>query len=78
MPTTANLLTLHHVNLCIMSTKELAIKTIKELPDSATWEDIEERIRFIAGVKKAMNSLDEERGIPIDEVEAMIEEWSSK
>ena len=61
-----------------MSTKELAIKTIQDLPENATWEDIEERIRFIAGVQKAMNSLDEGKGIPIDEVEAMIEEWSSK
>ena len=61
-----------------MSTKELAIKTIQDLPESATWEDIEERIRFIAGVQKAMISLDEGKGIPIDEVEAMIEEWSSK
>ena len=61
-----------------MSTKELAIKTIQDLPESATWEDIAERIRFIAGIQKAMNSLDEGKGFPIDEVEAMIEEWSSK
>ncbi len=58
-----------------MSTKELAIKTIEDLPESATWEDIEEKIRFISGVEKGMNSLDEGKGFPIDEVEAMIEEW---
>jgi len=31
-----------------MTSKDLAIKTIQELPDSATWEDIEERVRFLA------------------------------
>ena len=32
----------------VMTSKDLAIKTIQEFPDSATWEDIEERVRFLA------------------------------
>ena len=35
-----------------MSTKELAINTIRGLPDTATWEDIEDRIRFLAAIAK--------------------------
>ncbi len=61
-----------------MSNKELAIKTIQNLPETASWEEIEEQIRFIAGVQQAMDSLDAGKGYPIDEVEAMVEEWSSR
>jgi hypothetical protein len=35
-----------------MSQKEIAINTIQGLPDSATWADIEERIRFLAGIDR--------------------------
>ena len=61
-----------------MSIKEIAINTIQELPDTASWSEVEEKIRFIAGVQKAMQSCDEGKGVPIDEVEAMIEEWATK
>jgi hypothetical protein len=33
-----------------MTSKDIAIKTIQELRDSATWEEIEERVRFLATV----------------------------
>ena len=46
-----------------MTTKELAIRIIKELPENATWEDIQERINFIAGVRKGLRELDEGKGI---------------
>ena len=32
-----------------MTTKEIAIRSIQELPEDATWEDILERINFVAG-----------------------------
>jgi hypothetical protein len=58
-----------------MTTKETAILTIKELPDDATWEDILERINFIAGVRRALRELDEGKGIPHDRVEQEFAEW---
>lgn len=61
-----------------MSIKEIAISTIQELPDTVSWGEVEEKIRFVAGVEKAMQSLDEGKGLPVEEVEAMIEEWSTK
>lgn len=30
-----------------MTAKEIAIKTIQELPQDATWEDIRDRINFV-------------------------------
>ena len=35
-----------------MSTKELALNTIQELPDDASFNEIEERIRFLAAIEK--------------------------
>ncbi|MFP4621699.1 MAG: hypothetical protein ACLFM7_10335 [Bacteroidales bacterium] len=45
-----------------MTTKEIAIKIIQELPEDASWEDIQERVNFIAGVRKGLKELDEEKG----------------
>jgi hypothetical protein len=46
-----------------VTTKEIAIKIIQELPEDATWEDIQERVNFIAGVRKGLKELDEGKGL---------------
>jgi len=51
-----------------MTSKEIALKTIEQLPESASWEDIQERINFIVGVRKGLRELDEGQGIPHDQV----------
>ncbi len=60
-----------------MTIKETAIKSIRELPEDATWEDIQERISFIAGVRKGIRELDEGRGILHEEVRREFSEWLS-
>lgn len=57
------------------TTKEIAMHTIEELPEEATWEDIQERINFIAGVRKGLRELDEGKGIPHDRVKEEFAEW---
>ncbi|MHB9023193.1 MAG: hypothetical protein ACYC7E_03335 [Armatimonadota bacterium] len=47
-----------------MTTKEFAIHTIESLPEDATWDDVRERINFVAGMRKAQQELDEGKGIP--------------
>jgi len=37
-----------------ITNKDMATKTIQELPDSARWEDIEERVRFLSGIDKGL------------------------
>jgi predicted transcriptional regulator len=61
-----------------MKTKEIAIKTIQELPDDATWEDIQERISFVAAVRRGLRQLDEGKGIPHDRVREEFAEWLTK
>ena len=58
-----------------MTTKQIAIQTIQELPDDATWDDIQERIRFVAGVRKGLRELNEGKGIPHDRVREEFTEW---
>jgi len=60
-----------------MTTKEIAVKSITRLPDSATWEDIEDRVRFLAAIDKGLEDIREGRLIPHEEVKASLEEWLS-
>lgn len=47
-----------------MTSKEISSKTINELPEDASWEDIQERINFIVAVHKGLGELDRGKGIP--------------
>ena len=61
-----------------MSTKELALKTIQELPDSATWEEIEERIRFLTAMERDRKDIVEGKVVPHEEVKKNLQEWLGK
>jgi predicted transcriptional regulator len=61
-----------------MTSKDIAIKTIKELPDSATWEDIEERVRFLAGIDKGLADIKAGRVIPHEDVKESLRQWLAK
>jgi ABC-type branched-subunit amino acid transport system ATPase component len=61
-----------------MTTKELAIQTIRQLPDSADWMQIEERIHFVAGLRKGLYELDHGEGIAHNVVKEEFAEWLSK
>lgn len=60
-----------------MTAKESAIHTIQNLPDDSTWEEIQERINFVAGIRKGLRELDEGKGIPHENVEREFAEWLS-
>ena len=60
-----------------MTTKDFAIHTIEELPEEATWEDIQERINFVAGVRKSIHELDAGKGIPHERVKEEFSQWLS-
>jgi hypothetical protein len=60
-----------------MTTKEIAIRSIQELPENATWEDIQERINFIAGIRKGIREIDNDKGIPHEQIRERFREWLS-
>jgi hypothetical protein len=55
--------------------KEIAIHTIEELPEEASWADIQERINFVAGVRKGLKELDDGKGISHYQVREEFAEW---
>ena len=58
-----------------MNTKEIAIQTLESLPDDATWGDIQDRINFVAGVRKGLRELDEGKAIPHQNIKEELQEW---
>jgi hypothetical protein len=58
-----------------MTSKERAIKNIQELPENASWEDIQERINFIAGIRRSLEELDAGKGIAHERVKSEFHEW---
>ncbi len=58
-----------------MSIKELAIDTIQGLPENASWQDIEERIHFLAAIDKAQEEIRQGKFVSHEEVRAQLEQW---
>ena len=58
-----------------MTSKEIAIKTLENLPEDASWEDIQERINFMAAVRKGLRELDDGKGVSHDRVRQEFAEW---
>jgi hypothetical protein len=52
-----------------MTNKEIVLKAIAEMPDEATLQEIANRVRFLAGIRKGLDELDAGEGTAIDEVE---------
>jgi predicted transcriptional regulator len=61
-----------------MSTKELAMETIKGLPENASWHEIEERIHFLAAIENAREEVRRGDVVPHDEVGNLLTGWLSE
>jgi hypothetical protein len=60
-----------------MTVRDIAIRTIQQLPEDASWEDVQERINFVAGVRKGLQELDRGKGISHEKVKEEFAEWLS-
>lgn len=58
-----------------MSTKEIAIESIQKLPETATWEDIQKQLLFVAGIKMGLDELDSGQAIAHEEVKKQLYSW---
>lgn len=61
-----------------MTYKDIAIKTIQELPESATLADIEERIHFLAEIEKGLSDIKSGKVTPHSEVKESLKKWLSQ
>jgi predicted transcriptional regulator len=61
-----------------MPAKAIVLEAIQKLPDESTFEEIRERIEFIAGVRKGLEQIKRDEVVPLDEVEKKIDKWATK
>lgn len=61
-----------------MSDKEAVIELVKRLPPDISLHEIVQKIEFIAAVKEGFDQIEQGKGIPIEEVEKMIDSWTIK
>jgi DNA mismatch repair ATPase MutL len=58
-----------------MSVKELAIQTMQELPEDASWQEVEERIHFMMEIEKARQQVKDGDVVSHSEVKSSLEQW---
>jgi predicted transcriptional regulator len=61
-----------------MSTKELAMETIKDLPEDTSWQEIEDRIHFLAAIEKSREEVRRGEVVPHEDVCNLLKEWLSE
>jgi predicted transcriptional regulator len=58
-----------------MSDKEAVLELINRLPSGVSIREIVQEIEFIAAVKEGLAEIDQGQGVPVEEVEKMIDSW---
>jgi predicted transcriptional regulator len=58
-----------------MTEKEMVLKTVRELPDNCSIDEIAERIEFLAAVQKGLDQLDRGEGMPHEEIKRQLASW---
>ncbi len=61
-----------------MSNKEAVIELVKRLPSDISLREIAQEIEFIAAIQEGLEEIDQGKGIPLEEVEKMIDSWTTK
>jgi hypothetical protein len=60
-----------------MSQKELALEVLSRLPDTCSFEEMAEKLRFLAGIQVGLDELDQGLGIDHQEVKKKLASWLS-
>lgn len=60
-----------------MSRKELVLHALSQLPDDCTFEEMEEKLQFLAAVQEGIDQLNRGEAIPHDEVKRNLASWLS-
>jgi predicted transcriptional regulator len=61
-----------------MSDKQLALDSIKRLPENASLDVIAERVEFLAAVRKGLDQIERGETIPHEEVKRQLATWLAK
>lgn len=61
-----------------MSTKDKAIEALRELPEDASWPEIEERIHFLAAVEKGRQEVRDGKTVAHEDVKNALAGWITR
>jgi predicted transcriptional regulator len=61
-----------------MSDKELALDSIRRLPEDAGLDAIAERLEFLAAIRKGSEEIDRGETVPHEEVKRQLASWLSR
>jgi len=60
-----------------MSQKELVLNALAHLPDDCTFDDMAERLRFLAAIQEGIDQLDRGETVSHEEVKKNVASWLS-
>jgi predicted transcriptional regulator len=58
-----------------MSQKEIVLEAIQELPDNASFDQIADRVEFMAAIQKGIDDIDRGDTIPHEEIKKQLAAW---
>mgnify|MGYP003613981525 CR=1 FL=1 len=58
-----------------MTTKQMVMRTVKNLPADASIEDAMEKLLFLAKIEKGIYQADTDKTIPHDRVKERMQKW---
>jgi predicted transcriptional regulator len=61
-----------------MSDKEIALDSIRRLPEDARLDTIAERLEFLAAIRKGSEQIERGETVPHEEVKRQLAAWLSK
>jgi len=61
-----------------MSDKELALDSIRRLPEDARLDAIAERVQFLAAIRKGVDQIERGETVPHEEVKRELAAWLSR
>src|SRR5207249_807610 len=61
-----------------MPAKAIVLEAIRKLPEGSTFNEIRERIEFIAGVREGLEQIERGEVVPLAEAEKKIDKWATK
>jgi len=61
-----------------MTAKRMALETVEQLPENASFDEITRRLEVVAAIQKGLDSLDHGESRSIDEVEKLVASWTTK
>ena len=61
-----------------MSTKEIVMEAVNQLPADASFDQIMREIEILASIKKGEEAAEAGRIVPHEKVKALVDQWTAK